>query len=206
MKYVVIMVLFFTMVTLYKVPVEASYMHYERFDIMGGEKLVDIDSKTLDEVYKKVHKRRMFGWQIHEIHKRLPVTYIKQTLFSYYNDGFTPIKYSYQALYETSQTFQINATGSIGLDMKDDAKAYKNRLDAALKLTADYKKTTTNKFTVDIKIDVDPKTQVDLYIYGEGVLTNGVAALYFFFLRSHIGGYEIFESTTEYQRLEKIRI
>lgn len=201
-----IMGLLFTLWTVFHIPVEASYMYYERLDIMGGHKLSDIDTQTMNDAYKKVQKRRMFGWNIHALHSRLPATYIKQTLFSYYNDGFTPIKYSYEAQYTTSETFQINATGNIGVDMKDDGKSYKNRLDAALKLSVDYKKITTTKFTVDIKIDVDPKTQVDLYIYGEGYLSNGVASLYFFFLQTRIGGYEIFESTTEYQRLEKIRI
>lgn len=206
MKQSLYLVLFFILFTVFEVRSEASYLQFEQFNLVGGVMLFDIEDKVLKDHYKHVMKKQMFGWKTHAIHSRLPVTYIKHTLFSYYNDGFTPIKYAYKASYDTSQTFQINATGNIGIIMKDDARSYKNKLDAALKISADYRKVTTTKTSIDIKIDVDPKTQVDLYIYGEGYLTNGVAARYFFFLRANLGGYEIFESTTEYQRLEKVRI
>jgi hypothetical protein len=206
MKQSLYLVLLFIICTVFEINSEASYMQYEQLNVIGGTLLFEMDEKVLKDHYKHVMKKRMFGWKTYEIQSRLPVTYIKHTLFSYYNDGFTAIKYAYQASYETSQTFQINATGNIGIDMKDDAKSYKNKLDAAIKISADYKKVTTTKTSIDIKIDVDPKTQVDLYIYGEGFITNGVAARYFFFIRANLGGYEIFESTTEYQRLEKVRI
>jgi hypothetical protein len=206
MKQSLYLLLFFILCTVFEVKSEASYLQYEKFNLIGGTMLFDMEDSVLKEHYKHVMKKQMFGWKTYEIQSRLPVTYIKHTLFSYYNDGFTPIKYAYQASYDTSQTFQINATGNIGIDMKDDAKSYKNKLDASLKISADYKKVTTTKTSIDIKIDVDPKTQVDLYIYGEGYLTNGVAARYFMFFRANLGGYEIFESTTEYQRLEKVRI
>ena len=206
MKQSLYLLLLFILCTVFQVRTEASYLQFEKLNIIGGVMLFDIKEDVIKDHYKHVTHKKMFGWNTYEIHRRLPVTYIKQTLFSYYNDGFTPIKYAYQSVYTSSMSFQINATGNIGITMKYDAKSYKNKLDSALKISADYKKQTSTKTTVDIKIDVDPKTQVDLYIYGEGYLTNGVAARYFMFLRVNLGGYEVFESSTEYQRLEKVRI
>lgn len=206
MRYFLSMVLFIVLATLFQFPSYANYRQYERVDILGGKSILDYSEEELRPYYPEVLKKKFMGWRVNTIQSRLPVTYIKQTLFSYYNDGFTPIKYTYVATYQSSQTFQINATGSVGIDMKDDAKSYKNKLDAAIKISADYKSTVEEKTTIDIKIDVDPKTQVNIYIYGEGYLTSGVAARYFVWLRVNIGGYEFFESTTEYQRLEKIRI
>ena len=51
----------------------------------------------------------------------------------------------------------------------------------------------------------DGKDQI-LYIYGEGRISNGVAAKYFFWIRRNLGGFEYFEMTTSYQRLEKVKI
>ena len=58
----------------------------------------------------------------------------------------------------------------------------------------------------NIEFEIDPGTQVDLYVYGEGKLTNGVAANYIFWIRERRGGFEYFVVTTQYQRLEKKRI
>ncbi|MDO9629375.1 MAG: hypothetical protein Q7I99_05680, partial [Acholeplasmataceae bacterium] len=83
---------------------------------------------------------------------------------------------------------------------------FKNNLDGSLKLTAEYQIQTEDKEVYDISLKVDPGTQVDLYTYGEGKLTNGVAANYYWWIRTQRGGFEVFVVTTEYQRLEKKRI
>ena len=45
----------------------------------------------------------------------------------------------------------------------------------------------------------------NLYVYGEGLISNGVAANYLFWIRTKRGG-EIFYVTTQYYRLEKVTI
>ena len=53
---------------------------------------------------------------------------------------------------------------------------------------------------------VDPGTQANLYTYGEGKISNGVASRYFFWILLDKGGYEVFSVTTQYYRLEKTTI
>jgi hypothetical protein len=100
----------------------------------------------------------------------------------------------------------LSASGSIGLKSQTSSKGFKNNLDASLKLSSEYTQTTEDKESYEISFEVDPGTQVDLFIYGEGKITNGVAARYLFWIRLDRGGFEIFMITTQYQRLEKKRI
>ena len=41
---------------------------------------------------------------------------------------------------------------------------------------------------------------------GEGLISNGVAANYLFWIRTAKGGYEVFTVTTQYYRLEMVKI
>ena len=107
MKQSLYLLLFFVLCSVFEVGSEASYLQYEQFNLVGGVMLFDIEDKVLKDHYKHVLKKQMFGWKTHAIHSRLPVTYIKHTLFSYYNDGFTAIKYAYQASYDTSSHYVI---------------------------------------------------------------------------------------------------
>ena len=195
------------MLTLWVMPTtQGSYQNYENITMIDGDLLADFDDETYQQALKKVEKRKFYGWRIYYAHERIKVSYIKETLFSYYNDGKTAIQYQYEATYDQSSTFSISATGSIDYSNKDDAKLFKNKLDAALRISTDYKHSSSKKESIQIKIDVDPGTQVDLFIYGEGYITNGTAARYVFVIRMNWGGFEWFEVSTEYQRLEKIKI
>lgn len=206
MKWFVVSILSIALTLCFMPETFASYQNYESMTIINGTLLADFNEADYQAALKKVSKRKFFGWNIHYAHERIKISYIKETLFSYYNDGKTAIQYQYSAVYDQSSAFSISATGSIDYSNKDDAKLFKNKLDAALRISSDYKTAQSKKETIQLKIDVDPGTQVDLFIYGEGYITNGTAARYFFFFRTHIGGFEWFEVSTEYQRLEKIKI
>lgn len=206
MKFITTLLLIIILGMIGTLTIEASYPNFESLTIIDGERLEDFSSSDYKTYYKKVTKRKMFGWRIHYVHDRIHITYIKETLFSYYNDGYSAITYDYQMDYNSSSSFEIQATGTIAYTTKDDGRSFKNKLDASLKISSDYKTSSSTKESVDIHIEVDPGTQVDLYIYGEGYITNGVAARYFFWFRRNLGGFEWFEKTTEYQRLEKIKI
>ena len=189
-----------------KTQAHTHYQSFEHLEVHQGKLLEDYTKKEYDTYYKEVNKRKFMGWRVHHVHKNLPVSYITETLFSYYNDGHTAIDYKYKLERKTSSKFNISATGSIGIKNQKSNKEFKNNLDASLKLQVTYQEQKDEKEQIDISLKVDPGTQVDLYIYGEGKITNGVAARYIFWIRADKGGYEVFIITTQYQRLEKIRI
>jgi hypothetical protein len=184
----------------------SNYQGFEYLELTTGKLLDDYTDQEYREYYKEVDKRKFFGWRVNRVHQNIRVSYIKETLFSYYNDGFTAIDYQYKLDMKTNQKVSISSTGTIGIKHLKDQKVFRNNLDASLKLSADYHLNTEEKETIQISLKVDPGTQVDLYIYGEGKISNGVAAHYTFWIRTNRGGYEVFVITTQYQRLEKKQI
>ncbi len=185
---------------------DSNYQAFEELEIDSGKLLSDFTSAEYRKYYKNVDKRKFFGWRVYPVHKDIGCSYVTETVFSYYNDGYTPFSYSYKVTEDSTSRLSLSATGSIGIKSTSTSAKFKNNLEGSLKLSAEYTSTTKKTETYELKIEVDPGTQVDLYIYGEGKITNGVAAYYAFWFRSSKGGYEVFVVTTQYTRLEKTRI
>ena len=185
---------------------DTAYHSFETLELTEGYLLSDYTNDDYSTFYKHVNKRKFAGWRVYTVHDDIKVSYITETLFSYYNDGYTPIEYSFELKSSSTTKISLSATGSIGLNNTKSTKGFKNNLEGELKLSSEYTQTIEEDMSYTIDFEVDPGTQVDLYIYGEGKITNGVAARYLFWIRMNRGGYEIFTITTQYQRLEKKRI
>ncbi|MBN2300701.1 MAG: hypothetical protein JXC31_05890 [Acholeplasmataceae bacterium] len=184
----------------------SNYQNYESVTMTSGKLLENFSNDDYKSYYKKVDKRKFMGWRVYKVNSNIKMTYISETLFSYYNDGYTAIDYTYKLDRKVSSKLALSASGSIGIKFSKDKQIFKNNLDGSLKLSADYSVSSEDKESYEINLKVDPGTQVDLYVYGEGKITNGVASKYFFWIRGDRGGYEIFLVTTQYQRLEKKKI
>ena len=185
---------------------DSNYQYFEEITMSSGELLSEFSASDYNDYYKHVSKRKFYGWSVHTVNKDAEVSYITETLFSYYNDGYTAIKYAYKLDQKTTSKVSLSSSGSIGIKHNGTKPTFKQNLEGSLKLSADYTTTETSEESYTVTLEVDPGTQVDLYIYGEGLITNGVAARYFLWMRSHKGGFEAFVVTTQYQRLEKKRI
>lgn len=182
------------------------YRNFEELNITNGKLIDQYTSNELSSHYKEVDKRKFMGWKVKTINNRVKVSFISETIFTYYNDGYTPIDYNYKREDTETSKYSFSATGSIGLSQTSSKTGFKNGLDGSLKLSYSTDKTSSSKEVYEVKMKVDPGTQVNLYYYGEGYLTNGVAANYLFFIRNNRGGYEVFEMSSKYYKLEKVRI
>lgn len=185
---------------------DSDYENYQEIQIYEGKFLSNYSKKDYDSYYKKVTKRKFAGWNIYKVTEDAPVSYKAETLFSYYNDGTTPIEYTYE--YEKKETSNINitSTGSISVSVSGPIKKFKGGLDSSLKINYEDKSSSSEKETWKLKMQIDPGTMANLYTYGEGKISNGVAARYLFWFLSERGGYEVFTVTTQYYRLEKVKI
>lgn len=207
MKKIVILVLAVIMATLMmNMPKASHYSNYESIKMTRGKLLADFSKADFNTYNKNVTGRKFSGWKTHTVNNRVKVSYISETLFSYYNDGYTPIDYKYKLDEQATKKFNYSASGTVTVDVKKKADGFNGGLNSTLKTGLSYDKTTVKKETYEVSLKVDPGTRVDLYIYGEGRITNGVAAKYLFWIRRNLGGFEYFEVTTQYQRLEKVRI
>lgn len=198
--------LIFTISNSCNLKASSDYKTFESIEIKNGKFLSDFTTNDYKTYYKKVTKRRFIGWRTHVVNKDSKVTYKTETLFSYYNDGLTPIDYNYEVKRNEVNNISVSSTGNIGLKLSGDKNKFKGGLDSALKInvSSDNKTQVEEKFKMTLK--VDPGTMLNLFILGEGQITNGVAASYIFWIRNYKGGFEVFTVTTQYYRLEKVKI
>lgn len=205
-KIFIVLSLFMALYALPKISKADHYQNFEQFNLVSGKTLDNYSSSDLKSYYKKVDKRKFYGWRTEKVGSRLKATFIAETMFSYYNDGHTAIEYNYKSEETKTEKISVSTTGSIGANFSGNKNGFKGGLDGELKVVSNNESSTIKKETYSIKLNIDPGTQVNLYTYGEGYLTNGVAAKYFAWFRTNRGGFEYFEISTIYYRLEKIKI
>lgn len=202
------LVLLFVLMFSFKVDIKAdsNYKAYESISLDSGKLLSEYTHDEFVKYYKKVSKRRFYGWRIYKVNTDVRVRYKTETLFSYFNDGDSPIKYTYQMKKKDVKQQSLSSTGSIGVSVSGSVDKFKAGLDESLKITQTSSHTKEMQEDFKLELQVDPGTMLNLYIMGEGKISNGVAAFYVFWLRNMRGGYEVFTITTQYYRLEKVRI
>ena len=140
------------------------------------------------------------------VNKNIKAKFISETVFSYYNNGQTPITYKYELSKTVVNKFSISATGNLKYSMDGSVTKFKYDLDSEVKVNVTSETSTTTKEENTLSIVIDPKTVANLRIVGEARVTNGVAAYYIFWIRTQKGGFEYFVVTTQYPRLEVLPI
>lgn len=206
MKKILIISLMFLGLLISNKFVSASHTNYEKLELSKGKLITEYTSKELEPFYKKVKKAKFSGWKTHTINNRVEGKFISESIFSYYNDGYTAIDYSYKLDEQETVKYSFSSTGSIGVTGSGTGKGFKAGLDGSLKLSYANDTTKVKKETYEVKLKVDPGTQINFYKEGFGRLTNGVGARYFFWIRTDIGGFEVFEVSSISTKLEKIKI
>ena len=185
---------------------DSDYLAFEEIELKDGKFLKDIKESELKEYYKKIDKRKFHGWKVASMYSDKKVTYKTETLFSYHNDGTTPIKYSYSMKKKEVETRSLTSSGDIKVKVTGKIQKFDGNLDSQLKLSSTSTKSKEIQEEYKLELNVDPGTRLNLYIYGEGKISNGVAIFYLFWLVYKKGGYEVFTVTTQYYRLEKVQI
>ncbi|MGI6787771.1 MAG: hypothetical protein ACOX5X_04440 [Acholeplasmataceae bacterium] len=160
----------------------------------------------LKQYYPKVSKRRFAGWQTYDLVKSEKVNFTKTTLTSIRNTGTTPIVLDKTIKKEVTQKYAIGSTDGIEASVSGTIKDFKLGLGKKLNIKADATITISQSESMSTKISVDPMTQLDIYIKGNGRITNGVASRYILWIRTHTGGYEYLNVTSLFYRMEKKRI
>ncbi len=153
-----------------------------------------------------IKKKKFFGWNINKINDNVRATFITDLLFSYKNDGTTPITYKLNVASETTTKTSVSTTGSVGVSTTAGNKEFKQGLNEELKISGDYSKIELVKEQENLEIVVDPHTVVIGYIQGEGRYTNGTCSYYAFFFEQQVGWFEYFTITSSYMRIEKLAI
>ena len=73
---------------------DADYRAYEKITVYNGKLIHNWTQDEYKEYLTHVTKTKFSGWNIYTVTKNAKVVYDTETLFSYYNDGYTAINYS----------------------------------------------------------------------------------------------------------------
>ncbi|MGD9964277.1 MAG: hypothetical protein AB7E16_04260 [Candidatus Izemoplasmatales bacterium] len=209
MKKIVIVLIMSLLVITNLVTVRAEeYQNYQEivFENEDAVLLKEYSDSDYKNYYKKLKKKKFFGWKIHVVNENEEVEFISETKLKIYNNGYSTIKQDISLETKEETSYQISASGGIKLEVKGDVKKFKGKVDADIKASISYAKLTTTKETYDFEIIVDPKTYVKIITRGTGEVNNGVGKYYFFWINTKSGGWETFTVKTEYYEIIKERI
>ncbi|MGD9964332.1 MAG: hypothetical protein AB7S96_03155, partial [Candidatus Izemoplasmatales bacterium] len=206
MKKIVIVLIMSLLVITNLVTVRAEeYQNYQEivFENEDAVLLKEYSDSDYKNYYKKLKKKKFFGWKIHVVNENEEVEFIAETKLKIYNNGYSTIKQDISLETKEETSYQISASGGIKLEVKGDVKKFKGKVDADIKASISYAKLTTTKETYDFEIIVDPKTYVKIITRGTGEVNNGVGKYYFFWINTKSGGWETFTVKTEYYEIIK---
>ncbi|XMB72392.1 hypothetical protein RJI07_00450 [Mycoplasmatota bacterium WC30] len=185
-----------------------EYQNYQEiiFDSDEAELLNDFSDKEYKDYLKKIKKRKFMGWKIEVINESEAVEFISETKLKIYNNGFSTIKHDITLATKEETKQQLSASGGIKISGKGDVKKFKGSIDADIKASVTYTTISTSNESYEFEIIVDPQTYVKILTRGKGIINNGVAKHYFFWIKTKSGGWETFTLTTEYYEIIKDRI
>lgn len=193
--------------TVYLVSHTYAHENFEHITIVGqGKMLRDFSDDEYETHYDQVKGRPFYGWKVHYVNRNVKVTYTSETLFAYYNNGLSAISYQYKSVKKQIDSYSLSVSGGIKLKTNKNTKIFGEGLDASISVTSKWDSKQEETEEINIRVSIEPKTQMVLYMYGEGLITNGVAKNFIFWIEANKGGFEVFNVTTHYQRLEVIPI
>ncbi len=205
-KLLIISIFLFLLMVNKNVDASENYDTFQEIELSSGMLLRDYTSEDYEKYYESVDKRKFWGWNVRTVNGNIKAKFLSETVFSYYNNGNTPITYEYELSKTVVNKFSISATGTIKYKIDGNVAKFKNNLDSEVKINVSNETVTTMKEENTLQIVIDPKTVANLKVVGEGRVTNGVAAYYVFWIRTQRGGFEYFVVTTQYPRLEVLPI
>ena len=205
-----IIVLLMSLLLLMVIPMAKAdeYQNYQEiiFNEDGHKLLKNYSASDYKDYYSNYTKKYFMGWRVLTITKNAEVEFLSETKLKIYNNGYSTIKHNITLTTKEETKFQASATGEIDLKVSGNVKKFKGGLDANIKGTIQYSKSTTESESYEFVIIVDPGTYVTIVTRGTGEISNGVAKHYLFWIETKKGGWETFVVTTEYFEIIKERL
>lgn len=209
MKKIVIVLLMLLMMFLPVTHLKADeYQSYQEivFEEEGHKLLKEYTLTDYNNYYAYYTKKYFMGWRLLKITKNEKVEFLSETKLKIYNNGFSTIKHNITLSTKEETKFQASASGEIDIKVSGNVKKFKGGLDADIKGSINYSKSTTETESYEFVIIVDPGTYVTIVTRGTGEISNGVAKHYLFWIETKKGGWETFVVTTEYFEIIKERL
>lgn len=207
-KIIIVLIMFLITLLPIKMLKADEYQNYQEivFEEEGKKLLKDYTATDYKNYYSNYNKKYFMGWRILKVTKNEKVDFVSETKLKIYNNGFSTIKHNITLSTKEETKFQASASGEIDIKVSGNVKKFKGGLDADIKGSINYSKSTTETESYEFVIIVDPGTYVTIVTRGTGEISNGVAKNYFFWIETKKGGWETFLVTTEYFEIIKERL
>ena len=205
-KILLLSIFLFLCVFIPKVEALESHETFQEIEMQKGKLLRYFTQEEYNEYYKHIDKRKFWGWRVYKVNDNVRATFISETVFSYHNNGTTPITYEYSLSESLVKKVSTSTSGSIGYKVSGKSDEIKYDLSSELELSNSNTVTDTTTETKKLNIVINPHSVANLKVVGEGRVINGVAAYYIFWITASKGGFEYFIVTTQYPRLEVLPI
>lgn len=135
--------------------------------------------------------------------KAVDGSYISNTLYSVENTSKTAIEYNLEYSIETNNKVSFQTSESISASGSGTIK--KVKAECAAKASVDYSSTTSTsvKEKRTMKLTIEPDSRLIVYLTGEVTITNGVVAVYYWWIRSYTGAFEFVTLKSQFSKMEK---
>lgn len=184
-----------------------EYTTYSEIMMSEGKLLMNYTDEEMKEMLLKIKGAVFSGVKVHEENTNVKATYISNTLYSVENKGSTDVTYDVVVEVETNNKVSFSSSGSLsGSISKGKTGGLKG--DIGAKCSVDYSNvtTTSRKEKQTMKLVVESNSRAIVYLTGELLITNGVAANYFLWIKLCEGGFEFVTLQNQYSRIEKVKI
>ena len=180
----------------------SDYLTYQEI-IMSSGKII---KNWTDEEYEAALSEigtPFWGIYFHVENQNVEASYIASIKECIENTANTSIEIDVSYTVETNTKVSFSSSGSISASAGSTIKSIK--AEAAAKAGVEYTNSTTTstKETRKISISVEPNSQYMVVTKGSMSVTNGVVSVYYFWIRSASGCFEITTLQSQYAELEK---
>ena len=181
----------------------SDYLSYSEIMLSSG-KLIRYYTK---EEYNKLIARTDGSYFMDIVvvidNKAVDGSYISNTLYSVENTSKTAIEYNLEYSIETNNKVSFQTSESISASGSGTIK--KVKAECSAKASVDYSSVTSTsvKEKRTMKLTIEPDSRLIVYLTGEVTVTNGVVAVYYFWVRSYTGAFEFVTLKSQFSKLEK---
>jgi len=175
--------------------------------IDSGKLLIDMTDKEINDAYKKVSLRKMFGWSLFSMNLNRQVIYIGETIFSRSNLTTEDISIKYTVTETNYSERSVTVSNSISTKFKGKLK---KALDMEVNASFDIKTTTKNTNQLvektDFEYNIKRNRMVTLRIVGRAYVSNGVSKDHVFWITSSKGTWEYIDIVSRTYELIEVSI
>ena len=180
-----------------------DYLSYSEIMLSSGKLVRYYTKEEYDELVKKTDGTHFIEIIVIIDNKAVDGSYISNTLYSVENTSKTQIDYNLDYSIETNNKVSFQTTESLSAGASGTIK--KVKAECAAKASIDYSSTTTTsvKEKRTMKLTIEPDSRLIVYLTGEVTVTNGICAVYTWWVRSYVGAFEFVTLKSQFSKMEK---